>query len=36
MLVWALLASGPIQMRKVDGWETPSLPLDTMPLTSPA
>ena len=22
MLLWALLASGQIQMRKVDGWET--------------
>ena len=32
MLLWALLASGQIQMRKVDGWETLSQPLDTMPL----
>ena len=22
MLFWALLASGPITMRKVDGWQT--------------
>jgi len=32
MLLWALLASGQIQMRKVDGWETLAQPLDTMPL----
>jgi len=32
MLLWALLASGQIQMRKVDGWETLSRPLDPMPL----
>ena len=32
MLLWALLASGRIQMRKVDGWETLVQPLDTMPL----
>jgi putative transposase len=32
MLLWALLASGQIQMRKVDGWETLSQPLDPMPL----
>jgi putative transposase len=29
MLLWALRASGQIQMRKVDGWETLSLPLET-------
>lgn len=27
MLLWALLASGQIQMRKVDGWETLSQPI---------
>ena len=27
MLFWALLASGQIVMRKVDGWETLSAPL---------
>lgn len=32
MLLWALLASGQIQMRKVDGWETLSQPLQPMPL----
>lgn len=32
MLLWALLASGQIQMRKVDGWETISQPLEPMPL----
>jgi len=32
MLLWALLASGQIQMRKVDGWETLSQPLDPMSL----
>ena len=32
MLLWALLASGQIQMRKVDGWETLSQPLKPMPL----
>ena len=32
MLLWALLASGQIQMRKVDGWETPSQPLTPMTL----
>jgi len=31
MLLWALLASGQIQMRKVDGWETHSQPLEPMP-----
>ena len=28
MLLWALMASGQIQMRKVDGWETLSQPID--------
>ena len=32
MLLWALLASGQIQMRKVDGWETLSHPIEPMPL----
>ena len=32
MLLWALLASGQIQMRKVDGWETLSQPLEPLPL----
>jgi len=32
MLLWALLASGQIQMRKVDGWETLSHPITPMPL----
>ena len=32
MLLWALLASGQIQMRKVDGPDTLSRPLEPMPL----
>ena len=32
MLLWALLASGQIQMRKIDGWETLSQPFAPMPL----
>lgn len=32
MLLWALLASGQFQMRKVDGWETLSQPLDPIAL----
>jgi len=32
MLLWALLASGQIQMRKVDGWETLAQPIEPMPL----
>jgi hypothetical protein len=32
MLPWALLASGQIQMRKVDGCETLSQPIEPMPL----
>lgn len=32
MLLWVLLASGQIQMRKVDNWETLSQPLEPMPL----
>jgi hypothetical protein len=31
MLFWALLASGQINMRKVDGWQT----LDTKPAAQP-
>jgi transposase-like protein len=27
MLLWALMASGQIQMRKVDGWETLAQPI---------
>jgi len=32
MLFWALLASGQITMRKVDGWQTLSTPLEPMPI----
>lgn len=32
VLLWALLACGQIQMRKVDGWETLSQPIEPMPL----
>ena len=32
MLFWALMASGQIVMRKVDGWETLSQPLDPQTL----
>ena len=32
MLLWALLASGQINMRKVDGWETLSQPIEPIPL----
>ena len=32
MLLWALLASGQIQMRKIDGWETLAQPLVPMAL----
>lgn len=32
MLLWALMASGQIQMRKIDGWATLSQPLGPMPL----
>jgi hypothetical protein len=35
MLLWALQASGQIQMRKVDGWETLVHPSTRCPLTSP-
>jgi len=28
MLLWALLASGQIQMRKADGWETLAQPIE--------
>lgn len=32
MMLWALLASGQIQMRKIDGWETLDQPLKAMVL----
>jgi transposase-like protein len=32
MLLWALLASGQIKMRKVDGWETLSQPIEPITL----
>jgi hypothetical protein len=32
MLLWSLLASGQIQMRKVDGWETLSQPIEPITL----
>ena len=32
MLLWALLASGQITMRKVDGWQTLDKPIEPMPL----
>ena len=32
MLLWALLASGQIQMRKVDGWKTLSQPIEPIAL----
>ncbi len=32
MLFWALFASGQIQMRKADGWETLSQPIEPLPL----
>ena len=32
MLLWALMASGQIQMRKVDGWEALSQPIDPIAL----
>ena len=32
MLFWALLASGQIVMRKVDGWETLDQPIDDQPI----
>ncbi len=34
MLLWALMASGRIQMRKVDGWETLAQPVARSALTS--
>jgi putative transposase len=36
MLLWALLASGQIQMRKVDGWETLSQPIEPFTLDQAA
>lgn len=32
MMLWALLASGQIKMRKVDGWQTLDKPIEPMPL----
>lgn len=32
MLLWAMSASGQIPMRKVDGWETRSQPIEPMPI----
>ena len=32
MLFWALLASGQINMRKVDGWQTLAQPIEPIPL----
>ncbi len=34
MLLWALMASGQIQMHKVDGWETLLSPSTRSPLTT--
>jgi putative transposase len=36
MLFWALLASGQIQMRKIDGWQTLDQPREPMPLDQAA
>jgi transposase-like protein len=36
MLLWALLASGQITMRKVDGWETLSQPIEPLALDQAA
>jgi putative transposase len=36
MLLWALLASGQIAMRKVDGWETLSQPIEPATLDQAA
>lgn len=36
MLLWALLASGQIQMRKVDGWETLDQPLEPVAILDAA
>ena len=36
MLLWALLASGQICMRKVDGWETLSQPIEPFALDQAA
>ena len=36
MLLWALLASGQIAMRKVDGWDTLSKPIEPFALDQPA
>jgi hypothetical protein len=31
-LLWALMASGQITMRKIDGWQTLSQPIEPMTL----
>ena len=36
MLLWALLASGQICMRKIDGWETLSQPVEPFALDQAA
>ena len=36
MLLWALVASGQITMRKVDGWQTLDKPIEPMTLDLPA
>ncbi len=36
MLLWALMASGQIIMRKVDGWETPAQPVTAQTLDQAA
>ena len=36
MLLWALMASGQIIMRKVDGWETLGQPVADAPLDQAA
>ena len=34
MMFWALLASGQITLRKVDGWQTPHVPPNTLHITA--
>ena len=36
MLLWALLASGQINMRKVDSWQTLATPPNDQPIDLPA
>jgi putative transposase len=36
MLLWALMASGQITMRKIDGWETLPQPVAAQPLDQAA